>query len=229
MPLSDEDKAEVEKKITDALASEELGKAIGAQVRKIVPGMLTKTEEALKAITESLTGVTAKLTEFDTKLADDPDDKDGKKKKGDADPEVTKHLKKLEADLKAERDKREKAEKDAQEKEAQRLAGLTRSEFLRIATELGIRDPKIVLAYHEKALGVDTDGVTVVGKTKGDDGTDEAVPLTDYLGNWLKTDEGKRFATTEAAGGTGAGKGAKKSGGGAPTLNDVIDNALSGL
>lgn len=231
MPLTDEDKKEVATLLASALAGEDTAKQIGNAIRKIVPGMLTTSmEAATKPLTDGLAAITAKLTEQDEKQKAADDEASQKHKKGDPDPEVAKQLKKLSDELAVEKGKREKAEGETKAKEEQRRAGVTRSEFMRSIVELGV-DPKladIAYSHHAASLALADDGVSVTGKSKNAEGTEETQPLGDYLGGWLKSDVGKHFIKTDAAGGSGGGAGKKPGGGGAPTLNEVLDKVIAG-
>lgn len=239
MPLTEEDKAEAEKislaAFTKAIASEDfqktIGSAVGASIRKIVPGMVT---DSLKPLTDKVTGFETKFTEMDEaekkRLEDEGEGEKKKPKAGDPDPAIAKQLKDLTTKLDAETKKREKAEKETQTAEEKRRAGLTRSEFTRTAIEQGV-DPKMAdVAYSHLAasLALAEDGVTVIGKAKNEEGAEETQPLKDFVGGWVKTDVGKRFVTTDATGGTGGKPGSPTKPAGTPvTGKDVLKQMIS--
>jgi len=226
--LTDEDKKVIEDQIKAAIGGEELGKSIGTQIRKIVPGMMsTSVAEALKPLTEKFDGFTAKMAEIDEikKALDEPPVK-GTPKKGDPDPDAEKRFKKLELDLAAEKTRREKAEAETKAAEDKRRAGHTRSEFLREAASNNIRDPHIAFSYLAPLLELGDDGTSVIGRLKQKDGTEEKFPLSEFLTQWSQSEEGKHFVLAPAAGGSGAQSGARTPGGTVLSDNDLILGAL---
>jgi len=239
VPLTDEDKTEIGKifgaELVKAIGAEgELTKALGGQIRKIVPGMLKEQSDSLKTLTDKLSSFETKVTELDeaAKAAlDDADKKDKSKKGGETDPEVAKQLKALSDKLAAAEKKREEAERKATETEDKRKRSTIRSESIKTLVELGV-DPSVAEVVHDSLapnLSLDDAGLVLGKRTV--DGTDENVPLKDYHTAYLKSDVGKHFVKTTPAGGSGADGNKKKTsqadGPVAGNVRDVLRGVIS--
>lgn len=200
MPLDDADK----KFITEAIAAS----------LKPLDDKFVSADATTKIVTQSIAKALGDL-KIDEKIAaavpkpPEPgatDDKTGKGKKGDVDPEVAK-LHESVARLERENKEAAKARQEAEAaREESELLGALR-EQLNTAGVPADRQRGVVALLHaaDKRVKRTPDGKP--GMHFARKGYDEVVPLADAVKEWLAGDEGKAFLPPSGAQGTGQGAG----------------------
>lgn len=187
----------ISKAVNGALSKRNLEKTVG----DIVMASLAKFQEAKEA------EATEKQEE---QAAKGPD------AKGELPPAYKAHYDRLEAQLKAEREERLKAEKAREDVEKARRRDEERSTAAEHLRKHGISDARIsgalaVLHTERGAIARSEDAKRIVFKSKDKYGNDVELALDEGLQQWLKTDEGKEYLPARDARGSG-GAGGKANG-----------------